>query len=91
MAKAVKRRKTTLYLDQDLLRGAKLLAAVTDRSESEVVEEALQGYLSGESAATARNELTRLLERIAMRSTITEDRALQLAHEELRASRTDAG
>jgi hypothetical protein len=46
---ARKRRKTTVYVDEELLCSAKVLAARTDRKEYEVFEEALRSYLSGEA------------------------------------------
>ena len=42
---APKRKKTTVYVDEELLRSAKILAARTDRKEYEVFEEALRSYL----------------------------------------------
>ena len=42
---ALKRKKTTVYVDEELLRSAKILAARTDRKEYEVFEEALRSYL----------------------------------------------
>ena len=39
------RRKTTVYLDEELLRGAKVMAARTDRKDYEVLEAALRQYL----------------------------------------------
>ena len=41
----LKRKKTTVYVDEELLRSAKILAARTDRKEYEVFEEALRRYL----------------------------------------------
>lgn len=39
------RRKTTAYLDSDVLTATKVLAAAWERSESQVVEDALHAYL----------------------------------------------
>jgi hypothetical protein len=50
---ARKRRKTTVYVDEELLRSAKVLAARTDRKEYEVFEEALRSYLSGKTSGEA--------------------------------------
>lgn len=42
----VTRRKTTLYLDPDVVTATKVVAATTARSESDVVEAALRGLLA---------------------------------------------
>ena len=39
------RKKTTIYIEDTLLKAAKVLAARTGKKEYEVVEEALRGYL----------------------------------------------
>lgn len=39
------RRYTTLYLDDDILRQLKIMAAMTDRGMSKIAEEAIQKYL----------------------------------------------
>jgi hypothetical protein len=70
-----------VYLDEDLLRGAKILAARTDRKDYEVLEAALRRYLGVE-----------VLERVWSRSDLSDDEALQIAYEELdavRRTRTD--
>jgi hypothetical protein len=48
---ALKRKKTTVYVDEELLRSAKILAARTDRKEYEVFEEALRSYLRSSDPA----------------------------------------
>ncbi|HXF57960.1 MAG TPA: hypothetical protein VNO34_10410 [Actinomycetota bacterium] len=70
------RRKTTLYLEEDLLRRAKVLAARTGRRDYEVVEEALRRYLGLGVIATAWK-----------RSDLEEEEALRLAYRELHSSR----
>ena len=70
------RKKTTVYIDDALLKATKVLAARTGRKEYEVFEDALRGYL-GLGA----------LERIWSRSKLTEKEALDLAYQELRAAR----
>ncbi len=85
-----RRRKTTLYLDADVLTAAKVLAAATERSDSEVVEEALRAYLQRGQAARARERLGALLDRLAERTDLRDDQALDLAYGELKASRADA-
>jgi Arc/MetJ family transcription regulator len=47
----LKRKKTTVYVDEELLRSAKILAARTDRKEYEVFEEALRRYLGSSDQA----------------------------------------
>jgi hypothetical protein len=86
-----RRRKTTFYLDADVLTAAKVLAAATDRSESQVVEEALRTYLKQGQAAVARGQLAALLDRLAERTELSDEEALGLAYDELRASRSEAG
>jgi hypothetical protein len=86
-----RRRKTTFYLDADVLTAAKVLAAATDRSESQVVEEALRTYLKQGQAAVARRQLAALLDRLTERADLSDEEALGLAYDELRASRSEAG
>ena len=61
MSNATKR-KVTLYLDEDVLRAARVRAARTDKRDSEVVEDALRSYLGFEA-----------VERVWARSTLSED------------------
>jgi predicted transcriptional regulator len=70
------RKKATVYLDEDLLRGAKILAARTDRKEYEVLEAALRQYMGVE-----------LFERAWSRSDLSDDEALKIAYRELDAAR----
>ena len=70
------RRKTTVYLDDELLRAAKIAAARSGKRDYQVFEEALRAYLGLE-----------LLERVGARSDLTEDQALDLAYKELHQSR----
>jgi predicted transcriptional regulator len=74
------RRKTTVYLDEELLRGAKVLAARTDRKDYEVLEAALRQYLGVD-----------VLERVWARSDLTEEESLKVAYEELDAMRRERG
>ena len=76
----VTRRKTTVYLDEELLRGAKVMAARTDRKDYEVLEAALRQYLGVD-----------VLERVWARSDLTDDEGLKVAYEELDAMRRDRG
>jgi len=70
------KKKTTIYIDDGLLKATKVLAARTGKKEYEVVEDALRGYL-GFGA----------LEKIWSRSQLTEREALELAYQELHAAR----
>lgn len=73
MAKA----KTTVYLDEEVLRSARVFAARKDLKDSEVVERALRQYLGMD-----------LLERIwTQGSEMDADQALELATNEVRAHR----
>lgn len=81
------RRKTTVYLDDDVLTATKVLAAGRGSSESQVVEDALRAYLhSGELEAT-RADLTALMERLAKRADLDDDEAMAVAIDEVRAVR----
>jgi hypothetical protein len=70
------RRKTTVYLDDQLLRAVKIAAARSGKRDYQVFEEALRAHLGLE-----------LLERVGGRSNLTEDQALDLAYRELHRSR----
>jgi len=70
------KRKTTVYLEDDLLRATKVAAARSGKREYQVIEEALRAYLGHQ-----------LLERIGERSKLKEDEALDLAYRELHQSR----
>jgi hypothetical protein len=73
------RRKTTMYIDAELLRAAKIEAARSGRSDSDVVEEALRKLLGLDVAdrVWARNSAEPL----------DPDEALALAYRELHESR----
>jgi Arc/MetJ family transcription regulator len=70
------KRKTTVYLEDDLLRATKIAAARVGKRDYQVVEEALRAYLGLE-----------LLERVGARSKLKEGEALELAYRELHQSR----
>ncbi|ADE13804.1 hypothetical protein Nhal_0622 [Nitrosococcus halophilus Nc 4] len=70
------KKKTTVYLDEDLLRATKVMAARSGRREYQIVEEALRRYLGLESIRT-----------IGARSELDEDQALVLAYREIHAER----
>jgi len=60
--------KTTVYLDEDVLRGARVMAARSGKRDYEVVEEALRAYLGME-----------VLDRAWRSADMSEDEALKLA------------
>ena len=70
------RKKTTVYVDEDLLRDAKVMAARTGRRDSEIFEEALK-LLLGRG----------ILERAGRGSPLGEEESLALAYQELHAAR----
>ena len=65
------KQKTTVYLEDDLLRAARVTAARSGKRDSHVMEEALRAYLGLD-----------LLERVGTRSPLSEAEALALAEEE---------
>lgn len=77
---AIARRKTTVYLDEDVVRASRVLAARTGQHEYEIVNAALRSYL-GLAA----------VERVWARSQLTDEQAAVLAYSELRALRREAG
>jgi hypothetical protein len=72
------KKKVTFYLDESVLRAARVRAARNDQRDSEVVEEALRAYLGFD-----------LVGRIRARSTLTEDEAMKLAVSEQHAWRAE--
>ncbi len=83
------RRKTTVYLDDDLLRAIKVVAAGTDRRDYEVIEEALRAYMARPETASARRQLRQLLDRIGERDGLDDVAAIALANEEVHAHRAE--
>jgi hypothetical protein len=69
------KRKATFYLNEDVLRAARVRAARSDRRDSEIVEAALRAYLGFD-----------VLELVRARSDLAEE-AMQLAVSELHAMR----
>ncbi len=66
------KRKTTVYLEDELLRAMRVAAARAGKQDSQIVEDALRAYLGLE-----------LLERVGARAALTEEDALALAYHEL--------
>jgi hypothetical protein len=74
------RKKTTVYIEEDLLRSAKVAAARSGWKEYEVFEEALKSYLG-----------LHVLERVWTREELPNaEEAQEIAYTELRASRGTA-
>ena len=84
---AVTRKKTTVYLDPELLRAVKVLAAGTGRHDYEIVEDALRRYLATPPVETGRQALRELLGRLGERADLSDEEALDLAYAELHAAR----
>jgi hypothetical protein len=72
----VARKKTTVYIEEDLLRNARIVAARAGKRDSDILEDALRSYLGVD-----------ILERVWARSDLTEEQALQLAYDELHEER----
>jgi len=70
--------KTTVYVDEDVLRQIRVAAARRGRTVSELVEDALR-----------RATLSGLIESIRSRSDLSEAEALELADSELHAMRRE--
>jgi len=70
------KKKTTVYLEEDLLRAAKVAAARSGRREYQVFEEALRRYLGLEAVEAAWE-----------RSALNEEEAMELAYREVHAAR----
>jgi len=72
--------RTTLTIDEDVLRAVKVRAARTGMGESEVIEEAVRKDLGLD-----------LLDRLWARNDLTEGEAMDLAIEAQQAVRNEAG
>lgn len=71
------KKKTTVYIEDDVLRSARVMAARTGKKDYEVLEDALRAYLGME-----------VLERAWASSDIDEEEALRVAVEEVHRFRT---
>ena len=70
------KKKTTMYVDEDLLRQTRIFAARKGKKDYEVVEAALRSYLGID-----------LLEKIWARSDLNEEQAVKLAYEAVHETR----
>jgi len=84
------RKKTTIYLEPDLLTATKTLAASSGRREYEVIEDALRAYMRSDEAVAGRQRLRAMLNRWSAQDTgLDEDEALELATREVHAYRRE--
>lgn len=81
------RRKTTVYVDSDVLTATKVLAAARESSESQVIEDALRAYLRTSDVDATRADLRDLMDRLAQRSDLDDQAAMAVAVEEVNAVR----
>ena len=72
--------RTTLTIDEEVLRAVKVRAARTGKGESEVIEEAVRKDLGLD-----------LLDRLWTRNDMAEDEAMELAAEAQQVARKNAG
>ena len=70
------KKKVTVYVDEDVIRAARVRAARTDKRDSEVVEDALRAYLGFD-----------VLANVWARSDLSEGEAMRIAVEETHAAR----
>jgi hypothetical protein len=79
----VAKTKTTVYVDEDVLRRARVAAARQGKRDSEIIEEALRRYLVTDVlAAIWGHQRAHGLE-------LGEDEAMELAYGELKAMRAE--
>jgi hypothetical protein len=84
------RQKTTVYLESDLLRATKTLAASSGRREYEVIEDALRAYMRSDAGAEGRRQVREMLDRWAGSDDgVDEDEAMRVAVDEVHAHRRE--
>jgi len=85
------KRKTTLYIDDDVMTAAKATAMAMRSTDSAFVEDALRAYLKTGRAEAARVDLRAVLDRLAAQNPddLSEEEAMELAVEETRAVRAE--
>lgn len=71
------KKKTTVYLEDDVLRSARVMAARTGKKDYEVLEDALRSYLGME-----------VLDRAWANADLTDEEALRLAVDEVHRFRS---
>ena len=91
---AIERKKTSLFLDVQLVQAAKVLAANSGRRDYQVFEDALRQYVSSHQEQTGKS-LRQLFRDIAERQEregvplLTDDEAMALANDEVHAYRRE--
>lgn len=81
------RKKTTVYLEDNLLTALRVLAASTGRHDYEVLEDALRLYMRRSDVASSRQKLRELLDRVAEQGEASDEQAMSAAYEEIEARR----
>ncbi len=84
---AILRKKTTFYLDPELLRAVTVVAVSSGRHDYEIVEDAARQYLHTAQTEASRQELSDLLNQLSTRDTVSDEEALNVAYTELHAAR----
>ncbi len=84
---AITRKKTTVYLDPELLRAVKVVAASSGRHDYEILEDAVRQYLRTAPVETSRQELRDLLDQLGEQNAMSDEEAVSLAYTELHAAR----
>lgn len=85
------KRKTTLYIDDDVMIATKATAMAMHSTDSAFVEDALRAYLKTSRAEAARVDLRAVLDRLAAQNPddLSDEQAMELAVEEVRAVRAE--
>ncbi len=85
------KRKTTIYIDDDVITATKMTAVATHRSDSAVIEDALRSYLGAGHGEAARVDLRAVLDRLAAEKPddLSDEQALELAVSEVQAARAE--
>jgi hypothetical protein len=73
------KRKTTLYVDEEVLRAARVMAARKGQRDSEIFEEALRAYTGF--------RLLDVLDEVGRRTDLSEEAAMELANEAVHETR----
>ena len=81
------KQKSTYYLTEDIRTATKVAAVAGNRSESDVVEEALRRYLRTPEAERGLDSIRELMDRVSARSALSEEEAMGIANKELHTMR----
>ena len=91
---AIDRKKTSLYLDRQLVQTTKMIALNTGKHEYEIIEEALREYVDARREDARRDALT-LLDEVADRheregaSSLTDDETMAMVIKEINVLRAE--